>query len=197
MLPPAGHRWCNARVMNSMIAPHLLAHTGVHGAGGFAAGLAHPLLGLDHLLAMVAIGIWAARIGGHARWMVPAAFLATMFLGGLAGFTGLAVPLLEPAIAFTVLLLGLAISIALRPHPALPIAAAAAFALVHGNAHGLELPAAASPAAYTVGFLAATATLHLAGILLGEVLGRKSPALVRPLGLGIAAAGLVLLATHL
>jgi urease accessory protein len=146
------------------------------GSAGFAAGLAHPLFGLDHLLAMVAVGLWAGRIGGQARWLVPSAFVAAMLLGSLLP---VAVPLVETGVLGSVLILGLLVAWA----PKLPLWAPAVvvglFALAHGQAHGTELGGGAA----TLGFLLATAALHGLGLVLPYA---------RWLGLGVATAGLVL-----
>ena len=141
-------------------SPAALAHPGAH-AGGFAHGFAHPFGGLDHLLAMVAVGVWAARRAGPARWILPLAFVSFMALG-----TGLALPVVEPMIAASVLVLGLGAALGRR----LPVAAGAAltalFALYHGQAHFAEMPAEASLAGFALGMLSATALLHGAGLLL-------------------------------
>ena len=167
------------------------AHVGVH-VDGAAAGFVHPFLGLDHLAAMVAVGLWAAMLGGRARLVVPASFVAVMGFGGLVGMAGIALPAIEGAIAASVVALGLMSAFALR----LPTAAAGAvvglFALFHGAAHGAEMPALASPALYAAGFLLATALLHGAGLGLGFALRKDLPRWLA--GGAIAAAGLGLLA---
>jgi len=155
-----------------LIATPAQAHTGP--MAGFAAGFAHPLLGLDHLLAMLAVGLWAARIGGHARWAVPLAFVAAMALGA-----ALPVPMAEPGILASVLILGLLAFWAPRLPLWAPAAVVALFALAHGHAHGTEVPGVTA----AIGFLLATAALHGLGLLLPYA---------RWLGLGVAATGLVL-----
>ena len=168
------------------------AHAG-HDHAGLLAGLAHPLFGLDHLLAMLAVGLWAAQQAGMLRWALPLTFLASMLLGGLLGFAGLQLPLLETGIAASVLALGLLIAVAVRLPTAFALGLTGLFALSHGVAHGLELPALTSPYGYAAGFLLATATLHG----LGYVLVRQLPAVVTPLvrllGAGTAVAGAWLL----
>lgn len=143
------------------------AHTGDGAHHGFVHGFFHPLGGLDHLLAMIAIGLLAAHLGGRALWLVPASFVALMAAGGVIGFSGFKLPYFEVAIALSVVVLGLLV--ALRAN--LPLAAAAAiaggFAVFHGYAHGAELPAGGSALPYAAGFLCVTALLHLAGIALG------------------------------
>lgn len=141
-----------------------LAHTGHMEPGGFVHGFEHPLGGLDHLLAMVAVGLWAAQTGGRALWALPAAFVGAMILGGLAGMAGLTLPAVELGILGSVLALGALV--AFQPKLSLGVSAAitAAFAVFHGYAHGIEMPVAASPSAYGLGFATATALLHAGGI---------------------------------
>lgn len=162
-------------------------------ARGFASGLSHPLLGWDHLLAMVAVGLWATQLGGRALWLVPSAFVALMTVGGALGMARVPVPMVEAGILASVLVLGLLIAAAAR----LPLLGAMAlvglFAIFHGYAHGAEMPAAASGFSYGAGFVLATAALHACGIGLG-LLARKytsAPAL-RFAGAAIALAGLCL-----
>jgi urease accessory protein len=165
------------------------AHTGAHTATGFAGGLAHPLLGLDHLLAMIAVGLWAAQQGGRARWAVPAAFVGAMALGGVLAWSGVTLPQVETAIAFSALVLGLLVATQQRWAVAPGMAIAAVFALFHGYAHGLEMPQGASPVPYGLGFMLATVFLHGAGIV-GSLAGRHA---MRLAGFGIAASGAALL----
>jgi urease accessory protein len=166
------------------------AHTGDHATvTGFAGGLAHPLLGLDHLFAMVAIGLWAAQQNGRALWAVPAAFVGAMVLGGVLAWTGIALPQVETAIALSVLMLGLLIVTRRQWAVTTGMAFAAVFALFHGYAHGLEMPLAASPALYGLGFVLATLGLHGLGIA-GSLTGRRA---VQLAGAGIAATGLALI----
>jgi len=164
------------------------AHPG-HAAAGFAGGLVHPLLGADHLLAMIAIGLWAAQQGGRALWAVPAAFAGTMMLGGALAWSGWVLPHVETGIALSVLVLGLLIAARRQWSVTAGMSLAALFALFHGYAHGLEIPQAASPASYAVGFVLATLSLHGVGIA-GSLIGRRATRLA---GMGIAAAGLALM----
>ena len=166
-----------------------LAHTG-HDHAGLLAGLAHPLLGLDHLLAMLAVGLWAAQQPGHGRWLLPLSFVLSMLVGGLLGFNAVQWPVLEGAISTSVLALGLLVALAVRLPLALASALCALFALSHGLAHGLELPSAASPWAYAAGFVAATALLHAGGYALVRYLPTAAAPLVRIAGMGTAGAGL-------
>jgi urease accessory protein len=166
------------------------AHPGTLAGVGWTAGFAHPLGGLDHVLAMVAVGVWAAQLGGRAVWLVPASFVAMMLVGGALGAGGIAVPAVEPGVLGSVLLLGLMIAFAVRAPMALGMVAVGVFALFHGHAHGAEMPAGAG-AVYVLGFAAATAALHAVGVGLG-LAGRAGQA-IRWGGAGIAASGLVLI----
>ena len=177
-----------------------LAHTGIGAAGGFAHGFWHPIGGLDHVLAMVAVGALAVRLGGRAVWLVPAAFVAMMAVGGLAGMEGLRLPLVETGIALSVVVLGLAVALQWQ----LPVAAASAlaglFAIFHGHAHGSEMPIDASGLAYAAGFMLATASLHIAGIGLGMAVGRigaRSRLALQASGGAMALAGVALLSGYL
>jgi urease accessory protein len=166
------------------------AHPGHEGAG-FVHGLLHPLGGVDHILAMVAVGLFAARLGGHALWLVPASFVTAMAVAGAAGMTGFALPHVEAGIALSILVLGAAIAFEMTMPVAAAMALVAFFAVFHGYAHGAEMPETMSGLAYGGGFLAATAALHAAGIGLGLLIGRSS-ALVsrRVLQIGGGAAAL-------
>ena len=164
------------------------AHPG-HVPAGFAGGLAHPFLGVDHLLTMIAIGLWAAQQGGRALWAVPAAFAGAMMLGGALAWSGEVLPHVETAIAVSVLVPGLLVATHRRWTVTAGMALAAVFALFHGYAHGLEMPQAASPTGYAAGFVLATVLLHGVGIA-GSLIGRQA---MRMAGMGIAAVGLALI----
>jgi urease accessory protein len=170
------------------------AHPGMPGhTHGLANGLAHPLTGLDHICAMVAVGLWAAQRGGRALWLVPSVFVSVMILGGVLGMAAVPMPFVGPGIAASVLVLGLLIAAAVRLP--LPVSAmlVGVFALFHGYAHGAEMPDSASGMAYGVGFVAATAGLHLLGIVSGFVAQRFGSArMVRYAGGAIAVCGLYL-----
>jgi urease accessory protein len=172
-----------------LVAGTASAHTGSHGVTGFVSGLTHPLTGLDHLLAMIAIGLWAAQQGGRALWAVPAAFVGAMVVGGGLALAGLVLPQVETGIAASVLVLGLLVATRRQWAVTAGIAIAAGFALFHGYAHGLEMPQAASPALYALGFVLATAFLHGVGIA-GSLVGRHAMQLA---GAAIAASGLAML----
>jgi len=144
------------------------AHSG-HDVSGLAAGLMHPLAGLDHLLAMVAVGLWAAQNdksnGGRCKiWLLPTAFMLMLAFGAGVGLMWPSLPLVGPGIAVSVLALGLLVALSLQLPAMLSVAIIAMFGLLHGYSHGLELPESATPAAYAFGFLAATASLHISGI---------------------------------
>lgn len=164
-----------------------LAHTG-HEAGSFLSGLMHPLGGLDHVLAMVAVGLWAAQAGGRALWAAPLAFVGAMLVGGAMAMAGIGFPAVEPMILASIIVLGAAVALAARLPLAPALAAIALFGIAHGHAHGAEGPATGM-AAYGLGFALATAALHGAGLALGLGMARLA---VRLLGLGAAGAGLAL-----
>ncbi len=169
-----------------------LAHTGQGDVSGLAAGFLHPLLGLDHLLAMAAVGIWSAlALSGRRVWAAPLGFVAAMVVGAGLAFAGVGLPLVEAAIAFSVLALGLMVALRLPLGAAAGAGLVAAFALFHGHAHGLE--AAGGLTGYLAGFVTATALIHLGGIAVGRVLAdsRLGPRLV---GGAIALTGLGLVA---
>lgn len=143
------------------------AHTGAGHTHGFVHGFLHPVGGLDHLLAMIAVGLFAAYLGGRALWLVPATFVAVMALGGLLGVSGVALPYVEVGIALSVIVLGALVALRLQFPVVLAMTIVGVFAIFHGYAHGAELPEAASGLAYGIGFMIATALLHLAGIAVG------------------------------
>lgn len=175
-----------------------LAHTGAGDTSGFSHGFLHPLGGADHLLAMVAVGLFAAHLRGRALWLVPGAFVVMMAAGGALGAAGVGVPHVETGIALSVMVLGAAIAGGLSVPTAVAMTLAGFFAIFHGHAHGAEMPAAASGLAYGAGFVLATAALHAAGIALGIGLGRMQGAtalrLRQAAGGGATLAGVGLLA---
>ncbi|WP_037076425.1 HupE/UreJ family protein [Neorhizobium vignae] len=171
------------------------AHLNPAEHGSFLAGFSHPLFGADHILVMVAVGLWAAQIGTannrNALWIVPLAFVGTMAAGFLLALGGVSLPFVEPAILASVIGLGLLVATAVK----LPVSAAAAvvgvFALFHGHAHGGELGSAGA-VRFGIGFMIATALLHSAGIALGLGIARFSPYIARILGAATALLGLSL-----
>jgi urease accessory protein len=177
-----------------LLVPALaFAHPG-HDESGLVAGISHPLSGIDHLLAMIAVGLWAAQQKGAARWALPCTFVGTLLIGGLLGFEGLTLPALESGIAASVFALGLAVALAVRPPLFVAVTATALFALFHGVAHGLELPEMSSPWTYAMGFVGATAALHAAGYAVVRCLPAAAAPIVRIAGALSAAAGVWLFA---
>jgi urease accessory protein len=175
------------------------AHTG-HPLDSTGAGALHPLTGLDHLLAMLGVGIWAAHIGAtaerRATWLVPASFVVVMALGAVVGLSGATLPLAEAGIVGSVVLLGLLIAATPRLPLWAPMAVVALFAFCHGFAHGAEMPASSSALAYGVGFVAATIGLHVAGIAIGLLARRLSGQVgIRVVGGAMALAGIALAST--
>jgi urease accessory protein len=140
------------------------AHVGVGSTASFAAGVAHPLMGIDHITVMIAVGLWAALKGGRALWAWPAAFVGVMLVGGVLGMAHVPVPFVEPGILASVVALGLMVAAAIDLPVAVGAAVIGAFALLHGHAHGTEVAETLSGAEYMAGFALATATLHLTGI---------------------------------
>ena len=138
--------------------------------GSFLAGASHPLFGLDHIVVMVAVGLWAATIGGRAVWVVPASFVGAMAVGYLLALGGVALPFVEPVVLASVVALGLLIAAAVRVPPAIGGVLVGLFAVFHGHAHGGEL-GLASALPFGLGFALSTALLHSAGIGLGLLLG--------------------------
>ena len=170
-----------------------LAHLNPEEHGSFMAGFSHPLFGLDHILVMVAVGLWAAQIGGKALWAVPTAFVTTMAIGFGLALSGIDLPFVEPAILASVVALGLLVAMAVKLDTAMSAAIVAVFALFHGHAHGGELGAAGAWQ-FGIGFVIATALLHAAGIGLGLGIARLSGGAIasRIIGGLTALAGLVL-----
>lgn len=176
------------------LTPFLAQAHPMHGqASGLASGLNHPFSGLDHILAMVAVGLWAAQLGGRSTWLVPAAFVSLMTVGGAMGMMGIYLPMVEAGILASVLVLGVLIAAAARLPLAASMAVVGLFAVFHGHSHGTEIPHAASGLAYAAGFVLATVALHACGIGLGLLVQKRlnAPAL-RAAGAAIAFAGICL-----
>ncbi len=172
----------------------VLAHTGEGYGGGFVAGFTHPILGWDHVAAMVAVGLWGAFLGAPAIWILPVVFPLVMALGAVAGILGIPVPAVETGIALSAVVLGLMIVFAVKPPIWVAAAIVGAFAIFHGYAHGTELPATVNAFAYAVGFVISTGLLHLIGIAFGLLV--KWPAgrmAVRGAGGLISVAGIAFL----
>jgi urease accessory protein len=176
-------------LLPNVASAHILPGT----AHGFQDGLAHPWTGWDHLLAMFAIGLWAAQHRGRAVWLIPLSFVAVMIGGGIAGVAGVYMPGTELVIAASVLVLGGLIATRTRLTPGWGMAVAGLFALFHGYAHGHEMPAAASAVWFSAGFVASTLALHGLGIAAGLGL-RERPRAVRLAGAAIAVCAVCLIA---
>lgn len=170
-----------------------LAHTG-DVVGGFMGGLAHPVTGLDHVAAMVAVGLWGAFLGMPAVYLLPVIFPLVMAMGGVLGILGVPLPGIEVGIAASAVLLGLAVVFAAKPPLWIAAVLVGVFAIFHGYAHGAELPSGADALSYSIGFVMATGALHLAGIAVGLLArwpaGRVA---VRAAGGAIALAGIAFL----
>lgn len=180
----------------AMLPTAAFAHVGVH-ADGFAHGFEHPVGGADHVLAMVAVGLLAAQLGGRALWATPLAFMGMMVVGGALGMAGIAVPFVELGIGLSVLSLGLVLAFGVGLSSVVAVAMAGFFAIFHGHAHGAETPEAASGLAYGLGFVLATGMLHLAGLGIGltarSLAPTLRPKLFRLAGGALAVAGAVIL----
>jgi urease accessory protein len=182
-------------IASTILATSLLAATPVFahsgGAiGGLTSGLLHPITGLDHVVAMVAVGLWGGILGGAAIWQLPVIFPFVMALAGALGALGVPVPGIEAGIAASGLVLGLMVMLMVRPPIAVAAAIVGLFAIFHGHAHGTELPEAANPLTYAVGFVVATGALHLCGIAFGQLMQWPSGKLaVRAMGGVIALMG--------
>ncbi len=176
----------------ALLMPSLAhAHVGVGQTYGFDHGFTHPLSGLDHICAMIAVGLWAAQMGGRAIWAVPLTFVTVMALGGLLGMMHVPVPFIETGIVISVLTLGVLIAAAVRLPLAASILIVGLFAICHGHAHGEEMPETASGVAFAAGFILATALLHGVGIGLGIAIEKVSkPLVVRLAGAAIVLCGI-------
>ena len=170
-----------------------LAHTGVGETTGLMHGFGHPIGGADHMLAMIAVGLWAAQIGGRALWIIPCTFVGVMVLGGVFGFSGIPVPFIEEGILISVLILGILIAGAFKLPLVFSSLIVGVFAIFHGYAHGAEMPVATSAASYAIGFAFATAMLHVAGMSLGMLMQKTNLyAVTRFAGGAIALSGVYL-----
>lgn len=175
-----------AAALAMLVATPAYAHLDPGEHGSFAAGFTHPVFGADHVLAMVAVGLWAGLIGGSALWKVPAAFVAAMVAGFGLAMAGAPLPFVEPAILASVVVLGLAVALAVKVPTWTAALFVSAFAVMHGHAHGGEMGEAGF-AGYGLGFVLATALLHIAG--LGVALIIRNAIVLRAFGAATAAAG--------
>jgi len=190
LLPP---RSLVAVVPLLLVGAPASAHTGAV-AGGFLGGFAHPLLGPDHVIAMVAVGLWGALLGAPAIWLLPVAFPLIMTFGGVLGIIGLPIPAVETGIAASAAVLGLMVALKARPPLWIAVALVGIFAVFHGHAHGAELPVGADAAAFSIGFVVATGLLHLSGVTFGLLARWPAGGIaVRAAGGAIAVAGILFL----
>jgi urease accessory protein len=176
-----------------VLAPSAQAHIGSHEIGGFSHGLQHPMGGLDHILAMLAVGLWAAQLSGVALWLLPLSFVGAMLLGGVLGMIGITMPFVEQSILISDLVLGAVVLIAIRLPLIVSVGIVGTLAIFHGYAHGVEMPKGASGLEYAAGFVCSTALLHLAGLSLASLIQKNSQEkIVRMAGAGILLGALVL-----
>ena len=181
----------------SLIPSIVYAHDGsVLPLGGFLSGLVHPVLGYDHLLAMLSVGILSAQIGGRAIWTVPATFVTVMALGGILGFINIGLRSTELGIAASLVILGSIIAAERKLPVRLAMVGVGFFAIFHGYAHGSEMPQTAEPVAYAAGFLTGTALIHIAGVVIGDIARhyQRGPSVLRVGGLLIAITGILFIA---
>lgn len=182
-------------ILLSLLSTSAFAHDAGTGSG-FMSGVVHPIFGLDHLLAMVSIGILSAQLGGKSIWQLPVTFVIVMTIGGILGMIQFPMLQIELGIALSVLVLGTGIALDKRVSPFIAMSFAGLFAVFHGYAHGLEMPTMATPASYVAGFILGTASIHIVGVFIGVfatqcTLRRKA---LRGLGAGIMASGVYFLA---
>ena len=169
------------------------AHVGVGETHGFVHGFSHPFNGIDHILAMVAVGLFAAHLGGRALWLVPLTFVFVMALAGIAGMAGFQLPFVEIGIGMSVIVFGLAVALQLSVPTLVAMGLVGFFAIFHGHAHGMEMPQGVSGLFYGAGFICATTLLHALGVGLGLAIGKTGQVYSRPIvqicGGAIAIAG--------
>lgn len=180
--------------LSALMPSVAFAHTGVGGTAGFSHGFMHPITGLDHVLAMVMVGVLAWQSGGRALWLVPMTFVLVTATGSALGVAGIGMPFVEVGIALSVIVFGSIVAIGIRAPVAIAMAVVSLFAIFHGHAHGSEMPETAAGMAHGLGFMLGTALLHAAGIVLGFLIAKMSesqgPVLVRTTGGATALAGI-------
>jgi urease accessory protein len=186
---------CAALAVTILLCARVVeAHIQKGEAAGFWSGVRHPISGLDHVLAMIAVGLWGAQLGAPAIWLLPVAFPMVMAFGGMMGLMGMPLPGAEIGIAASAILLGSAVMFESRPRLFIAASLVGFFAIFHGHAHGTELPPGQSGLLYSIGFVIATGSLHVVGITIGLIhrwgWGQK---IVRLAGAGVAVAGLLFL----
>ena len=165
---------CLAATLAILTPAVAFAHTGVGHTSGFVPGFGHPISGLDHVLAMVMVGVFAWQLGGRALWLVPTTFLTVIAAAGALGIAGIGVPFVEIGMALSVVVLGAIVAFNVKAPVAAAMGVVGLFAIFHGHAHGAEIAEDAGGVAYAAGFLIATATLHLAGISAGFLIGKAA-----------------------
>jgi urease accessory protein len=177
------------------------AHTGIGDTSGLIHGFAHPIGGVDHVLVMVAVGLFAAHLGGRTLWLVPLSFISIMIVGGALGMAGVGLPFVEVGIGLSVVILGIAVASGFHVPTAAAMAMVALFAVFHGYAHGTEMPESASGLEYGIGFVLATAMLHASGIGIGLLIGRMSQfygnRILQAAGSAMALAGVAILTGYM
>jgi urease accessory protein len=156
-------------VLTPMVA---FAHTGVGDTSGFVRGFGHPMSGLDHIIAMLMVGVFARQLGGRALWLLPIAFVSIMVVGGMLGMAGIEVPFVEIGIALSVVVFGAIVAFEIKAPAATAMGVVGLFAIFHGHAHGAEIPEVGGGVAYAAGFMIATALLNLSGIIAGFLMGK-------------------------
>jgi urease accessory protein len=162
--------WLAGSALSALLWPtRALAHAQGGEAAGLFSGLRHPVSGMDHVLAMIAVGLWGAQLGPPAVWLLPVTFPMVMAFGGMLGLMGVALPGIEVGIALSALVLGLLVGAAARPNLGVAAVVVGFFAIFHGHAHGAELPAGGDALLYSIGFVIATGCLHAAGIGIGLI----------------------------
>jgi urease accessory protein len=188
---------CLAAILAILLPTVAFAHTGVGETSGFMHGFSHPISGLDHILAMVMVGVFAWQLGGRALWLVPTSFVLMMAVGGALGVFGIDVPFVEVGIALSVIVLGLGVALGVKTPVVAAMVVVGLFAIFHGHAHGAEMPEDAGGGAYAAGFMIGTALLHIAGIGIGFLIGKAGehygPMVVRASGGFAAVAGVGIL----
>ena len=190
MVPPRFLGSLAAVAAAAFLSTPAIAHIVPGPLAGFGGGFLHPLTGLDHFLAMFAVGVWGAQMGGRSVWALPVAFPLVMTIGGILGMSGVVLPVVEIGIALSIAVLGLAIAFKWHPIEIVQLCLIAIFAVCHGYSHGVELPEAADPAAYAAGFVVATGMIHICGIVVGLLLSKPLQGrLARGLGGAIAVGG--------
>jgi len=188
---------CLAALVAIFLPTMAFAHTGVGENSGFLHGFGHPVSGLDHILAMVMVGVFAWQLRGRALWLMPTSFVLMMAVGGALGVFGIDVPFVEVGIALSVIVLGMGVAIDIKTPVVVAMAVVGLFAIFHGHAHGAEMSEDAGGGAYAAGFMIATALLHVVGIGIGFLIGkageRHGSMVVRASGGAAAVAGVGIL----